>query len=40
MYNPRYDLLGILATNNLIKIEEYGRIYMVLTCEWEEIGVL
>lgn len=40
MYNPRYDLLGILATSNLIKVEEQGRIYMVLTSEWIEVGEL
>ena len=35
-YNSRLDILGVLFPNhNLLKVEEHGNIYMVLTDEWE-----
>lgn len=39
-YNPRLDILGLLSAEVCIKIQEDMKLFMILTDEWQEIGVL
>jgi hypothetical protein len=34
-YNDKLNLLGVLFPNRLLKVQEDGNIFMVLTKEWK-----
>ena len=39
-YNPRKAIIGLLSANVCLKIQEDMKLFMVLTDEWQEIGLL
>lgn len=40
MYNPKEDIIGLLVTENLIKIQDDAGIYRVNSNSWIEVGEL
>ncbi len=40
VYNPEYNVLGILVNDMLIKVQEDAKVYMPYTDKWEVVGWL